>query len=427
MPVHSVPQLNHRPEPGAELVYFSPDQMRARKLAARLESLATVHWQSMRDALAALPLPSQLPARQTVLLDFAPDAAADAAELARRLAMHAPTLPLVGVGATGGTAAGVLAALRAGVRDFLDPDAPDDEIRQLLERVRDAGSAATGRQQEPSARGRMVLLLGVRAGVGTSTLAAHLGALAMSGAAGAQPSGLLLDLGNPVGDAALYLGVESEFHYADALRGAHRIDATLIRTALGHHASRLAVLSQVAGEPPSPDLDDVCGERGDSLRELVDRLRGQFDFLLCDLGGVPVERIPRLLLREASEIWLVADQGIGTMISLDAALRGLAQRGARDHRVALLVNRYDERCGMQAEQIAHRFGVPLLATLPERSRALRSGASQGLLLLDAAPHDPYLRQLDPLLNRLQVGAHAAGANRRPHWFGRLGGFRWKNK
>lgn len=403
-----------------DLLFYSPDQARARKLATRLQALATVHWENMRDALARLPAPPQSRDRRAILLDFSHDAVADATELARRLLMHAPGVPLVGVGAIGGEAAGVLAALRAGVRDFLDPETSDDEIRQMLERVRDAAEQAAERAAEPAPRGRVILLLGVRPGVGTSTLAAHLGALAMSGAVEARPSALLLDLGRPAGDAALYLGVESEFRYEDALRSAQRIDATLIRTALGHHASRLAVLSQPAGTLEPPRGEDDAGA-------LVERLRNHFDLLLCDLGGLPVPQIPLALLREASEIWLIADQGIGTMVSLDGALRELGQRGARDRRVSLLLNRYDEDGGMDAGQIAQRFGLHLLATLPDRARALRASASQGMLLQQTSPRDTYLRHLSPLLDRLQPGGHAASAAHRPHWLARLGGFRWKNK
>lgn len=423
MPVRLVLRSVEQPEPGVDLLFYSPDQTRARKLAARLQSLATVHWESLRDALAILPAPRPDGGR-TVLLDFAPDAAADATELARRLLTHAPQLPLVGVGATGGgQTAGVLAALRAGVRDFLDPDTPDEEIRQLLTRVQAAAlqTGACAPAPAPAAQGRVVLLLGVRPGVGTSTLAAHLGALAMSADAGDERrSALLLDLGRPAGDAALYLGVERDFHYDDALRGAQRIDATLIRTAFGQHASRLAVLSQAPDTLEPPRGEDAAGV-------LVERLRSHFDLLLCDLGGLPVPQIPPALLHAATEIWLLADQGIGTMVSLDAALRELEQRGVRDQRLSLLLNRYDEDGGMEAGQIARRFGLPLLAVLPERSRALRVSASQGLLLQQVSPRDPYLRHLNPLLERLQSGAAPAGAARRPHWLARLGGIRWKSK
>ena len=122
-----------------------------------------------------------------------------------------------------------------------------------------------------------MLLLGSRPGIGTSTLAVHLGALAMPAEPkpAASPQALLLDLGHPGGDAALYLGVSGDFHYPDALRHADRIDATFARTALPHHASQLAVLSQPAdiGEPPANMAE---------AEVLVDRLLGIFDLLLCE-------------------------------------------------------------------------------------------------------------------------------------------------
>ncbi|MFK2932332.1 AAA family ATPase [Dyella agri] len=408
-----------------KLRFCSPDPYRAEQLAARLKQLAMVRWENLPAALVAMPS-SLTDGQHVILLDFAPDAVADSAELARRLLTRSPELPLVGVGSTeGAEAAGVLAALRAGVLDFIDPNMPDEEIRSLLARMREA--AAQGRLRAPVqapapvARGRIVLLLGVRPGIGTSTLAAHLGVSAMGGnEPDTQRQVLLLELGRPAGDAALYLGVEGEFQYSDALRGAHRIDATLIRTALGRHTSQLAVLSQRSDLAEPPRSEDDSGT-------LMERLRNHFELLLCDLGGLPLPQVPLPLLQLADEIWLVADQSIGSMVSLDAALRELGQRGLRDERLSLVINRYDREGGMEPEQVARRFGLPLLAVLPERSRVLRASANQGLLLQQIAPRDSYLRAMRPLLERLQPATAATAQAPRPRWLARLGGFRWKNQ
>ncbi|KRF02108.1 hypothetical protein ASG87_11540 [Frateuria sp. Soil773] len=405
------------------LVFVSPDPARAQRLSARLRDVARVQWETGTNELVLAEAARKAGTR--LLLDYSPAAATASSELAHRLMLHASELILVGVGSTAtDQAVGVLAAWHAGVRDFLDMDATDEDLRVLLDRAQ-APATWPRREAAPALRprGRLVLLLGVRPGVGTSTLAAHLGAMAAPAdeADGAPDrQALLLDLGRPAGDATLYLGVDGEFHYDDALRSARRIDATLIQTALGQHASRLALLSQVPGtlEPPRGDGD---------LDVLLERLRSHFALLLCDLGGLPVAQVPVALLRDADETWLVADQSIGAVVSLDAMLRELERAGMRDSRLSLLVNRYDESGGATAMQIARRFELPLLATLPERPRALRASANQGQLLHQSSPRDPYVRALHPILAKLHARPpRAAGTSSWKRALTGLGGFRWKN-
>jgi pilus assembly protein CpaE len=410
-------------ELGVKLLFYSSDEQRAQRLAARLRHIAIVHWEDSRrfspEHWAALRAEHRL-----VLLDYACETADASTALARQLNALSPDWPLLGVGSTAADrAAGVLAALRAGVRDFIDMDASDDEIRTLLNHALEH-AVTTQAAPAPVMRkpGQLVILLGVRPGVGTSTLAAHLGALSMpakahgDGAADTStPHTLLLDLGVPYGDASLYLGAKGDFHYEDALRNAMRIDGTLIRTAMSHHTSRLAVLSQ--GQDFSGTADAA---------PLIERLLGLFELILCDFGGSPPRQMPPGLLQAADEIWLVVDQGIASMVSLDLCLRQLAQLNARDKRLSLIVNRHDEECGINARQMAERFELPLAATLPERGRSLRSSANQGLLLHQMAPHDPYLRALTPLLAKLHIGVKdGADLSRWKRLFHRKGEHSWK--
>jgi pilus assembly protein CpaE len=430
-------------EPSVDVLFYSSDEKRAQRLAARLRDLARVHWEDSRQ-FSLNAWRNQNEGRRLVLLDYTNDNAATSTELARQLLALMPGLPLFGVGSTAADhAAGVLAALRAGVLDFFDMDASDEEIRTLLEHAAHLPvdmRAATPPAPAPRRLGQLMLLLGVRPGVGCSTLAAHLGALAAplppKTATGNTPLGtdktaptdapapqaLLLDLGQPAGDVELYLGVAGEFHYADALRNAGRIDATLLRSALSRHdASQLAVLSQGTQATLLPETADTG--------VLIERLREHVDLLLCDLGGLPPRQVPVSLLRAADEIWLVTTQGIAALVSLDHCLAELQQAGVRDRRLGLVVNCHDDDCGLASEQIAKRFELPLLATLPNRSRSLCASANQGKLLHQAAPRDPYIRALAPLRDRLHT-ANMPRETAAPWWktlFKREGGSPWKTR
>ncbi|AWH53693.1 fimbrial protein [Stenotrophomonas sp. ESTM1D_MKCIP4_1] len=415
---YATAQPLHASGPPMNLVLYSADRELLPRLAIRLPASAVLHWQDSTQPTSAQDL--QRGANGLVLLDFRPEHAAASTVLAAQLQQTQPELTLVAVGATGpAQVEGVVQALRAGLRDVLDLDSDNAGIETSIRRALSPRAAAP----QQSHRARFVLLLGVRAGVGTSTLAAHLAVLAQQqrgqpGDDAAGTDGLLMELAQPAGDLALYLNLDSRFHYEDALRNASRIDATLARTAMARHSSGLVLLDRASGSDAVPPSDPGA---------LLQRLRGVFTSILCDAGGCPLRQLPPLLLEQADEIWLVADTAIATLVSLDHALKHLSGQRERESRLQLVVNRQDEHSGLTPEQIARRFELPLLATLPERPR-VRAAASHGHLLLQDAPRDPYLRALAPLVARLDPGASPALApGLRERLALALGGTPWKTK
>jgi pilus assembly protein CpaE len=423
-------QLLHPTPPPMNLVLYAPARDLSTLLEARLPVGMRVQWQDSAAPIDALDA-QRRGNPCVILLDYRREAAGLSSELARHLQRSHPDLPLVAVGSTAQDQVdGIVAAVRMGLRDILDLESTTSDIDAVLRRAGATPNPVRSVPAEAVHKARLVLLLGVRAGVGSSTLAAHLGVLAQEvghpGAAdgsSAEPqppsnATLLLDLGQPAGDTALYLNLDSQFHYDDALRNANRIDATLVRTAMTRHPGGLTLLGQPAGSESGLIADPAV---------LVQRLRGVFETVLCDLGGVPVRQVPRSLLNSADEIWLVADQAISTLVSLDQVLKQLDALGVRDARVQLVVNRYEEDGGLSPAQIAARFSLPLLATLPDCHR-LRASANHGHLLLQDAPRDPYLRALTPLLLHLdQAAARALPRSWREKIALALGGLQWKSK
>jgi len=354
-------------------LFFTGDSLSAQRLAAVLRHDGVVVQEDV--------VPDRLSARlaelgpQMVLLDFGADDSEPgkllhASDLARTLARVAPALPVVAVGSMM-RPQGAVAALRAGVRDFIDP-ADEAEVRDVVRRVLQshAGGSVPG-------RGQMVVLLGVRAGLGTTTGPAA-----------------LLDLGLPDADGQLYLNVSGSFHFAEAVRNLRRFDETLVNTALTRSASGVAVISL-----PRDLAEMRTVSHADSLG-LLDRLRQHFGLLVADVGGFSNPDFVAGMVRAADQAWIVTDQSVGALVSLADVLRDLDGRDVDRARMRLVVNRYDERYGMTAKQIAQRFDVQLLGTLPDRALALMNSTNQGRLLHEVADRDPYVRAVQGLVDSL---------------------------
>ncbi|PTB21959.1 fimbrial protein [Trinickia symbiotica] len=393
--------MNARAEPLTErdvvdhFVFASSHESNARWLADTLAAAGRLEQVSLEPA-ALLPRIAALHP-SLVFVDFSGsdvDAAASAVQAVRA---HSPQLQIVAVG-TVAEPEGAIAALRAGVRDFIDVRAGPEEAvriaRHVLENV-----------TEPQARhGRLTMLLGARVGVGVSTLAANLAALLQRQGAAAGKHAAIVDLGLPAGDSMLYLNTRSEFDFVEAVRNLRRFDKTFVHTALTRHASGLALTTL------PPDLSMLRTVSFSSAVALLNRLRAFFDRQIVDLGGFSNNDFIAQVARAADDIWLVCDSSIASVVSAIDLLRELADAQVDTSRFGLVVNRFDPRLGLAADQIASRLDLPLVATLPSRQVPLGRAANQGKLIVDAAERDPYVRAIAALAQRLSTRTNEGGAD-----------------
>lgn len=389
-------------------VCASQKETHVRWLSDTLVSAGAVEAASLEPGVLAQRITGLNPA--LVFIDFSERSEAASVAAATVRAAY-PGLPIVALGSLAQPES-TLAALRAGVRDFIDVSASAEEAlrttRGLLSHV-----------SEPVSRhGKVVALLGARAGMGVSTLAANLavwlqkralGPGATGGTDGGAPTAgrqtALVDLGLPAGDGALFLNTRCEFHFVDAVQNLRRIDRTFVNTALTRHQSGVALTTL------PPDLGGLRDVSYASCIGLLNRFRAFFDQQVVDLGGFSNREFVTQIAASADEAWLVCDQGVASIVSAADLLTALRDSGVDTDRVKLVVNQYDPALDLMPGQIGERLGLSLAGILPARRVAIGHAANQGRLIVDAAERDPYVRALESLAARLPGVSGMAGASR----------------
>lgn len=342
-----------------------------------------------------------------VLIQFDPCCIDAAVALSAQLQQHFPQIPRLAIGRTR-HAQCMLAALRTSVQDFLDIDGSVDTaqlvVRQLLTSPPSAGLHVS--------RAPQTAIVSARAGLGCSLLAAHLSthlqarlqepqpeALAAAEAAGGAQealASLLIELGHPGGDCAIYLDTPGEFGFADAVHQQHRLDRRMAQSAIARHASGLRLLTLARAPQDCPS-----GE----VQALLNRLGHYFRHIVLDLGACNSPQMLKDVLPGANEIWVVCDQSVASVVGTAELLLQLETLQIPRERLRLIVGRHDRRLELGAQQIARQLQLPLLAQLPERRRELAQLVNQGLLFPAQRRREPYVQAVAQLVDHLLASHH----------------------
>ncbi len=327
--------------------------------------------------------------QRLVFLDFSPSQATRSASLAKQLAIATPEMALVAVG-NSAVADSVLAALRSGVRDFIDLDNADGDAVNIISRALASGNDNGGHASQT--RGKVVAVLGARAGVGASTVAVNL-SLRAQRAYGATARVMLLDFGIPIADASLYLNQKKEFDLLQAINSLSRIDETFIASAFASHPTGFSLLPM----PTQPDrLRQISY---DDAVALIGALRRFFPTLVADLGGFADLDFVAAMVRQADEVLLISDPSVGSIVSARSLLQGLAERGVIVGKIRLLLNKYDEALALNAGDVGKRLGVAALSELPHRHVAILQALNQGKALVEASPDDLFSQTIDSVVRQ----------------------------
>jgi pilus assembly protein CpaE len=149
----------------------------------------------------------------------------------------------------------------------------------------------------PSRSGKLIVFLGVRGGVGATTIVTS---LAWYFAEVRQRGVLLLDLDLQAGDSALQLGAQPSHALREALDDPRRIDELFLERGVVSVTDHLGLLAGL--EPMSDRL--VLNE--EAVVALLQKLLTHYRYVLVDLPGDMVRSLPRLM-RMPSALVLVSD------------------------------------------------------------------------------------------------------------------------
>ena len=173
-----------------------------------------------------------------------------------------------------------------GIHDYLPK--PFTEA-QLGDAIQSAQAVATGgreREATPERPHMMSVVVGVRGGVGATTLAVSLSWLLSEQRA---LNTALLDLDVHFGTGALALDLEPGRGLTDAIENPSRIDGLFLERALVRAGEKLGVLSAEA-----PINQPLTGD-GHAFYQLQDELRAGFEFTMIDLPRQMLVQHPTLM------------------------------------------------------------------------------------------------------------------------------------
>ncbi len=296
-----------------------------------------------------------------------------------------PMITVVAVG-DGHDSELVLAAMRAGAREFITQGMRASEVQALIRRL------TTRLPQLPArvAHGGVTMLYGAQADPDASFAACHL-ALAL------QTSGhntLFMDLGIPVGESKAVLGMNCNFHFDDVLRNLRRLDNSVIESAFASHHSGLRVL---------PLVEEYAYLEGCSSAELFllfGSLRQNFDQIVVNACGQFDGDLIRTMVGFADNLLLHVDQSVPCSRRNLSLLQRWRSDGVKLDNARLLVDRFFSREAPDAATLSDTFELPLAATLPASVEQRLRCRNHGQSIYEYAPRDALSKALKQMAEDL---------------------------
>lgn len=290
----------------------------------------------------------------------------------------------------------VIAAMRAGARDFVTYGLRTSEVSGLVRRITERLPPLPARKQQ----GNLVLLFGNQPDADAALIAAH---MALQMQRGGQRT-LLVDLGVPNGESLDVLRLEPSFVFSDAVRNLRRIDRTLIDSAFIEHDSGLRVLPAGNNEPP---LDMYSASE---LFLLTATLRQNFDRVLVNLTGHTDSEILRNFVGQADQLCWYVDPSVSCCRRNLELLNKWRVDGVKLEHARLLVDRCYSNVAPAPKALGRTFEMPLLAALPDSAELRLRARNQRTPLFHLAPRDALSKSLVELVEQL---APAAAEGRTP--------------
>ena len=289
----------------------------------------------------------------------------------------------------------LLEVLRAGVKEFLTQPLRPDEVQQAFQRFRErhADSAAVDTRRS----GKIITVVGGKAGIGATTIAAGLAAALRSNGAAVA----IVDLNLRGGDVPAFFDINPIRSLRDLDLDLSRLDHAFLSEMLTKHGSGIEVLPLGDSELSGGHVSSECVDR------TLKMMRSMFDFVVVDCGH-SIDMASFAALSLSSHVLLVATLTVPvvrrTKRLLDA-LRGDEGSGLDASLVNLVINRYADRDELILTEARKVLGLKPQWLLPQDFEAASDAINGGQPVVSHAPR----AALSKAIQKIAAELHGPGA------------------
>lgn len=286
----------------------------------------------------------------------------------------------------------VVQAMRAGVRDVLDPTADVAQVRFVLDRAGQAYSARRRNQQpansEPQDKGLVVGVFSPKGGVGKTTVATN---IAVGLGKIAPMDVVIVDLDLQFGDVASALCLDPEHTVLDAVSASASQDTLVLKAFLTVHPAGFYALC--APTDPS-EADHVTP---DQVTRLLDQLAGEFRYVVVDSApGLP--ELGLTALESCTDAVWVSGMDVPSVRGLRSGLDVLKRLDILPETRHVVLNMGDPKAGLSIRDIEASIGAPVDVSIP-RSRSVAFSTNRGIPVLQQAKADRAVKGFQRLVQR----------------------------
>lgn len=287
----------------------------------------------------------------------------------------------------------VLSAMRAGVRDVVDPAAEVKDLSVLLHRATRSTSlrrrtGAGALDASGGVEGRVIAVASPKGGAGKTTVATN---LAVGLADRAEHSVVIVDLDLQFGDVASALQLAPDHSLVDAVQPAAHQDNMVLKSYLTPHPSGAYALCA----PDSPaDADDVTSEQ---VAQLLNQLAAEYAFVIVDTSPGLSEHTLAALDR-ATDYIFVGGMDVPSVRGLRKELDILRELGMEPLSRLVVLNGADPRDGLTQRDVEATLGTKVGVVIPD-TRAVRVSTNQGVPILESAPRDAAAKAIRRIIER----------------------------
>jgi pilus assembly protein CpaE len=258
----------------------------------------------------------------------------------------------------------IIAAMRSGCTEYLDKPLVADRVQEALVQL----SRKKRDLLVSSVQGKLITLMGVKGGVGTTTLAVHLAySLAKRG-----KKVLLIDHHPELGEATLHLGLEHHnYGFYELACNLNRMDAELLQGFALKHESGLDVLASPEGIGMTPKTTPEAVQQ--TLRFLL-RI---YDFVVVDTNcGLDEQNLA--LLELSDEFNLIATPQLPSIRSTSRFLEYLLRLNYPMSKSQVVLNRWSKRAPLSVDNIEKALHRTISLIIPNCEQELAESIATGI-------------------------------------------------